>query len=239
MRPHLEAGELALTRAVARATLTSRERDALDLVAAGATNAAVAEALVVSPGTVKKHLDNIYAKLGVTSRAAAADRASAPRKTGVVRRADPSPDHVEFAPVVTTTRRNSKTRRWRRPQLPVRPGQAGAGSGSRFLITRGGQVADRCCCSVTERAISQPVLGISTATGVRHNLGHVRCGRRIDAGADSPAAITPQPLTTVTLLVPLRCSSAGGSGGSHRRRKSGVIDLGYREPWMQAAIGRA
>jgi ATP/maltotriose-dependent transcriptional regulator MalT len=35
----------------------------------------VAEALVVSSGTVKKHLDNIYAKLGVGSRTAAADRA--------------------------------------------------------------------------------------------------------------------------------------------------------------------
>jgi len=46
----------------------------LDLVAAGESNAAVAEALVVSPATVKKHLDNIYAKLGVSSRTAAADR---------------------------------------------------------------------------------------------------------------------------------------------------------------------
>lgn len=78
LRPHLEAGELAATRAVARAALTSREREVLDLVASGATNAAVAEALVVSPGTVKKHLDNIYAKLGVSSRTAAAARAGSP-----------------------------------------------------------------------------------------------------------------------------------------------------------------
>jgi DNA-binding CsgD family transcriptional regulator len=75
LRPHLLAGELALTRALARAELTSREREVIDLVAAGASNAAVAEALVVSSGTVKKHLDNIYAKLGVGSRTAAADRA--------------------------------------------------------------------------------------------------------------------------------------------------------------------
>jgi DNA-binding CsgD family transcriptional regulator len=79
LRPHLEAGELAVARAVARAALTSREREVLDLVAAGATNAAIAEALVVSPGTVKKHLDNVYAKLGVNSRAAATARAGAPR----------------------------------------------------------------------------------------------------------------------------------------------------------------
>jgi DNA-binding CsgD family transcriptional regulator len=78
LRPHLQAGEVAARRAVARATLTDREQEVLDIVAAGATNEAVAEALVVSPGTVKKHLDNIYAKLGVRTRAAAADRAGAP-----------------------------------------------------------------------------------------------------------------------------------------------------------------
>ena len=53
----------------------------IDLVGAGATNAAVAEALVVSPATVKKHLDNIYAKLGVENRASAA--ALAVRTIGV------------------------------------------------------------------------------------------------------------------------------------------------------------
>ena len=76
LRPHLEAGERAVTMAAARTVLTSREREVLDLVATGATNAAVAEALVVSPGTVKKHLDNIYAKLGVSTRTAATDRAT-------------------------------------------------------------------------------------------------------------------------------------------------------------------
>ncbi len=76
LRPHLEAGERAATTAAARAALTGREREVLDLVATGATNAAVAQALVVSPGTVKKHLDNIYAKLGVNTRTDAADRAA-------------------------------------------------------------------------------------------------------------------------------------------------------------------
>jgi DNA-binding CsgD family transcriptional regulator len=75
LQPHLQAAERAARRAVARATLTAREQEVLDLVAAGATNQAVAQALVVSTGTVKKHLDNIYAKLGVGTRAAAADRA--------------------------------------------------------------------------------------------------------------------------------------------------------------------
>jgi len=77
LRPRLQAAELAVRRAVARAGLTAREREVLDIVATGATNAAVADALVLSPMTVKKHLDNIYAKLGVGSRAAAADCAGA------------------------------------------------------------------------------------------------------------------------------------------------------------------
>jgi DNA-binding CsgD family transcriptional regulator len=52
--------------------LTSREAEILELVAAGLTNAAIAERLWISPGTVKKHLDNVYAKLGVANRTAAA-----------------------------------------------------------------------------------------------------------------------------------------------------------------------
>ena len=77
LRPQLQAGELAARRAIARTSLTHREREVLDLIAIGATNVAVAEALVVSPGTVKKHLDNIYAKLDVSSRAAAVARVHA------------------------------------------------------------------------------------------------------------------------------------------------------------------
>jgi DNA-binding CsgD family transcriptional regulator len=52
--------------------LTPREREILDLVAEGRTNAEIAERLWVSPGTVRKHLDNVYAKLGVHTRTAAA-----------------------------------------------------------------------------------------------------------------------------------------------------------------------
>ena len=51
--------------------LTEREREILDLVAAGKTNAEIAETIWIAPGTVRKHLENIYEKLGVHSRTAA------------------------------------------------------------------------------------------------------------------------------------------------------------------------
>ena len=54
--------------------LTAREREVLELVAEGHTNGEIATQLWISPGTVRKHLDNLYAKLGVHTRTAAAAR---------------------------------------------------------------------------------------------------------------------------------------------------------------------
>ena len=51
--------------------LTAREVEVLRLVAAGKTNREIAAALVISDHTVRRHLQNIFAKLGVSSRAAA------------------------------------------------------------------------------------------------------------------------------------------------------------------------
>lgn len=51
--------------------LSAREREVLGLVARGHSNREVAAALVLSEHTVARHLSNIYAKLGVGSRAAA------------------------------------------------------------------------------------------------------------------------------------------------------------------------
>ncbi|MEA5454144.1 LuxR C-terminal-related transcriptional regulator [Sinomonas sp. JGH33] len=51
--------------------LTAREVDVVRLVARGLTNRAVAEELMLSEKTVARHLANIYAKLGIASRAAA------------------------------------------------------------------------------------------------------------------------------------------------------------------------
>ncbi len=55
--------------------LTQREKEVLRLIAAGLSNRDAAELLVVTEGTVKKHLNNIFGKLGVKSRTQAAARA--------------------------------------------------------------------------------------------------------------------------------------------------------------------
>lgn len=51
--------------------LTEREVEVMRLVAEGLTNRAIANRLVLSEKTVARHLANIYAKLGIASRAAA------------------------------------------------------------------------------------------------------------------------------------------------------------------------
>jgi DNA-binding CsgD family transcriptional regulator len=57
------------------ASLTAREVQVLRLVAQGATNRSIGTALGLSPRTVDRHVSNIFAKLGVSSRAAATARA--------------------------------------------------------------------------------------------------------------------------------------------------------------------
>jgi LuxR family transcriptional regulator, maltose regulon positive regulatory protein len=57
--------------AAGRAGLTVREMEVLALVAQGLSNRQIAERLVVSEHTVHRHVANIYARLGVSSRAAA------------------------------------------------------------------------------------------------------------------------------------------------------------------------
>jgi two-component system response regulator DesR len=51
--------------------LTGREREVLDLIAAGSTNREIAERLYLSPHTVKEHTSALYRKLGARNRAEA------------------------------------------------------------------------------------------------------------------------------------------------------------------------
>jgi DNA-binding NarL/FixJ family response regulator len=55
--------------------LTAREREILDLIAAGRSNTEITESLVLSPKTVRNHVSNIFSKLQVRDRAEAIVRA--------------------------------------------------------------------------------------------------------------------------------------------------------------------
>jgi DNA-binding CsgD family transcriptional regulator len=70
-RPHAAAADLS--------ELSDREREVLELVAAGLSNDQIAERLFLSTRTVERHLSNVYGKLnlsGKSARAAAAARFS-------------------------------------------------------------------------------------------------------------------------------------------------------------------
>jgi DNA-binding CsgD family transcriptional regulator/tetratricopeptide (TPR) repeat protein len=71
--PDLERVERLLGRPAVAADgqLTARELEVLALVAGGRTNRQIATVLVISPHTVRRHLQNVFRKLGVSSRAAA------------------------------------------------------------------------------------------------------------------------------------------------------------------------
>jgi DNA-binding CsgD family transcriptional regulator len=62
--------------------LTPREREVVELVAGWMTNAEIARVLWIAPRTVRRHLENLVAKLGVHTR------------TGAVARLGPSEPHL-------------------------------------------------------------------------------------------------------------------------------------------------
>ncbi|HJU46528.1 MAG TPA: LuxR C-terminal-related transcriptional regulator, partial [Gaiellaceae bacterium] len=68
-------GPRAATRANP-AGLTARQLEVLSLLAAGLTNAEIADRLVVSPRTAEHHVAAVLTKLGAASRHDAAQRAS-------------------------------------------------------------------------------------------------------------------------------------------------------------------
>lgn len=86
------AGESALAPVIAtrlmdrmrapQASMSARELQVLELVAAGCSNSDIAAELFVSDTTVKSHLAHIFTKLGVSSRTSAVSRA---RERGILR----------------------------------------------------------------------------------------------------------------------------------------------------------
>ncbi len=86
------AGESALAPPIAtrllermrtpQTSLSTREIEVLDRVAAGRSNGEIARELIITEQTVKSHLVHIYTKLGVSSRTAAVSLA---RERGILR----------------------------------------------------------------------------------------------------------------------------------------------------------
>lgn len=69
LQPHLErAVQRAITGDPLKERLSERELEILTFVRAGRSTREIAQALWVQPSTVRKHLENIYAKLGVHGR---------------------------------------------------------------------------------------------------------------------------------------------------------------------------
>ena len=66
------AGHRLPRRREALAGLTAREVKVLILLAQGLSNKQIAERLVITPKTAGNHVEHIYAKIGASSRAAAA-----------------------------------------------------------------------------------------------------------------------------------------------------------------------
>ncbi|UUX95618.1 response regulator transcription factor [Aquabacterium sp. J223] len=73
---HTEAAGSAQDNRLATAALTPRETEVLSWLAKGKTNRDIGDILGMSPRTVNKHLEHIFEKLGVETRAAAAALAS-------------------------------------------------------------------------------------------------------------------------------------------------------------------
>lgn len=67
LNPKADVGKLQQ-----RLALTDREAEVLLWISYGKSNGMISEVLVISPRTVQKHLERIYEKLGVETRAAAA-----------------------------------------------------------------------------------------------------------------------------------------------------------------------
>jgi DNA-binding CsgD family transcriptional regulator len=70
-RPDLERVRALTGSSRDRALLSAREREVLGHLVAGRTNREIAAALTISEHTVRRHVEHIFAKLDVTSRAAA------------------------------------------------------------------------------------------------------------------------------------------------------------------------
>ncbi len=75
--PHVDAAYRGGERRRSTSRLTARQRQLLQWVGAGYTNQQIGRRMGLAEGTVRTHLNNIYARLGVSSRTEAVTRALA------------------------------------------------------------------------------------------------------------------------------------------------------------------
>jgi DNA-binding CsgD family transcriptional regulator len=80
LRPHLEAAlrRVRVHDPLAQLELTGRQREIAVLVGEGLTNEEIAQRLGIAAATVKKHLEHVYAEIGIPNRAALARLAGPP-----------------------------------------------------------------------------------------------------------------------------------------------------------------
>lgn len=91
--------------------LTRREHQVVLLVAEGLTNAEIARKLWISPGTVRRHLENVFAKLGVHTRTGAVAR---------VRDGEPRPESIEEGRIASVAPRGiGDDPTGRQPSVPL------------------------------------------------------------------------------------------------------------------------
>lgn len=94
------AGHRIGRRREAPAGLTSREIEVLRLLARGLSNPRIAERLIITRKTASSHVEHIYAKIGVSSRAAASlfavQHGLLPENAAADSTAEPAPDHAKI-----------------------------------------------------------------------------------------------------------------------------------------------
>jgi two-component system nitrate/nitrite response regulator NarL len=65
------ANQIRLRSAGERPVLTERESEILGCIAQGLSNPEIARRLLLSPSTIKSHVEKLYGKLGVSDRGSA------------------------------------------------------------------------------------------------------------------------------------------------------------------------
>ena len=154
--------------------LTPREREVLELMAEGRSNKGIAEALVVTPHAVEKHVTSIFSKLGVTRRhrgpPARARRAHVPRAHNGNRARTSVPSPVRALDLERAVERADTVAQAAQPACRA-PSAAPPTPSSRMSTTRGPVLAPD---------LDPRVGGVGVLGDVGQRLGDDEVGRGLD-----------------------------------------------------------